>query len=332
MKRMLMGLAMALTCAGMMHAQTNAPVAAAPSAPSPQASAGKSSFPPVDPKNFTATSPTADDVNSFLKAIWGYDTNRIWSVAAVQKTAAPGVAKVIVFVADAAQPDKGSQTVFFVTPDGKHAIAGDVVDFGATPFAENRALLEAKATGPSRGAKTNTLELVEFADMQCPHCKDAQTTMEQLATDFPQAKIVFENFPLTEIHPYALEAAAEGNCVRKAKGDAAFFTYASAVFETQGALTADSYATTLSSAAERAGADPVAMKTCAATQAAKDEALASRKLGEDIGVNQTPMLAVNGHLLPMSEMPYETLKKVVAYQAAQDGVAVHLQPTLSTLK
>jgi len=60
-------------------AQTTVP--AAPSAPAPQAPA-QVSFPKVDLKNFTADSPTVDEVNSFLKAMWGYDENRVWEVAA----------------------------------------------------------------------------------------------------------------------------------------------------------------------------------------------------------------------------------------------------------
>jgi protein-disulfide isomerase len=290
-------------------------------------------FPPVNPKNFTAASPTPAEVDSFLKALWGYDENRIWQVAGIEKTAAPGVAKVTVFVEDKTQPGKGATTMFFTTPDGKHAIAGqEVVAFGAKPFADTRVLMEQQANGPSHGAKSKDLELVEFADLQCPHCKSAQDTMDQLATDFPQAHIVFENYPISEIHPYAFEAAAEGVCVRKAQGDEAFFVYAKTVFDTQGALTADSHQATLDSAVMREGADPKAVAACAATPAVKEQVEAERKLGEEIGVSQTPMLVVNGHVLPVSEIPYETLKKIVAYQAGQDGVQVKLQPTLSNLK
>ncbi|MDE1154111.1 MAG: thioredoxin domain-containing protein [Acidobacteriaceae bacterium] len=316
---------------GALASAAMAQTAANPAAPKPQASA-MNLFPPVDPNNFTATSPTAAEVNSFLKQLWGYDENRVWSVAAIQKTSAPGVAKITVFVEDKTQPGKGSQSVFFSTPDGKHAIAGDVIDFGAQPFAEKRAQLQAQANGPSRGAKSDNLLLVEFADMQCPHCKEAQDTMEQLATDFPQAKIVFENFPLTELHPYALEAAEEGVCVAKQKGDDAFFAYAKVVFETQGALTSDSHQETLDSAVTRAGGDAKAVAACAATPETKAAVLAQRKFGEDLGVNQTPILAVNGYLLPVAAIPYETLKKIVIYRAEQDGVAVKVQPTLSTLK
>ena len=312
--------------------QTAAPAAPVPQGPVANAAAPADPFPPVNLKNFTATSPSREEVNTFLKALWGYDENRIWDVAAVLATTAPGVAKVVVFVKDKTQPDKGQTTVFFTTPDGKHAIADNVIDFGVTPFAETRKLMQDKADGATRGAKGNQLLLVEFADLQCPHCKEFQATMDNVAQDFPMAKIVFENYPITEIHPWAMRAATEGECVRKAKGDEAFFTYAAAVFDGQAGLTNEQGLATLSAAATKAGADPKQAAACAETPAIRAVVEAQKKLGLDIGVDQTPMLVVNGHVLPASQIPYETLRKIIAFQANQNGVAVTLQPVLNTLK
>jgi protein-disulfide isomerase len=316
--------------AGALQAQvtTQAPAAQAAQAPGMPASP----FPVVNPKNFSATSPTVEEVNSFLKALWGYDEGRSWSVVGIVKTPAPGVAKVVVYIADKANPGKSSQSVFYTTPDGKHAIAGDVIDFGAKPFEETRQVLMARATGPAEGAASKQLELVEFADLQCPHCKDAEETMENLAREFPQAHIVFENLPIPELHPYAMRAAAEGVCVRKAKGDAAFYTYAAAVFAKQSQLTPDGVDAVLAAAVTAAGDDPKDAAACALTDLASDDIHASMALAGDLNVNQTPMLAVNGQLLPMSGIPYDTLKKIIAFRAGQDGVTVHLQPTLSNLK
>lgn len=156
--------------------------------------------------------------------------------------------------------------------------------------------------------------------------------MENIAQDFPQAKIVFENYPISELHPWATRAAEEGECVRKAKGDDAFFTYVDTVFAGQDSLTTERGAATLTAAVTKAGADPAKIEACAATPAIRAEIEAQKKLGVDIGVDQTPMLVVNGHVLPASQIPYEVLRKIIAYQAGQDGITVHLQPPLSTLK
>jgi protein-disulfide isomerase len=242
-------------------------------------------------------------------------------VEGIQNTAAPGVSKVIVYVSDKSPNAKVQSMGFFVTPDGKHAIAdaAGVISFGATPFADNRKALQARADGAWRGASGKDLLLVEFADMQCPHCKEAQATMEQLVKDFPNARVVFQSFPLVDIHPFAFKAAAYGYCVQKQKNEA-FFPYAAAVFDGQAALTPEAGDQTLKDAVTKAGLDPAAIDTCAATQAIKDQVNASIKLAEDVGVDQTPILAVNGRLLPLSQVPYEMLKTIVAYQAVLDGV------------
>jgi protein-disulfide isomerase len=279
-------------------------------------------FPAVNPKFFTASSPTVDTVNAFLKALWGYDPNRIWRVEAIQATAAPNVAKVVVFVSDKSPNAKVQPTAFFVTPDGAHAVAGEaVIPFGATPFASNRKMLEERADGAARGATSKNFLMVEFADLQCPHCKEAQTTMDQLQKDFPNARLVFQSFPLVDLHPFAFKAAAYGYCVQKQKNDA-FFVYASAVFDAQAALTPETGDATLKSAVTKAGLDPAAVDACSATQAIKDQVDASVKLAQDVGVDQTPMIAVDGHLLPLTQVPYETLKRIISYQAALDGVNV----------
>ena len=312
-----------------MTVPTQAPAPQQPVAP---AAAAVPVFPPVNPKNFTAASPTVEEVNGFLNAMWGYDEGRTWSVAGVLKTPAPGVAKVVVYVADKANPGKSAQTIFYTLPDGKHAIAGEVIDFGPKPFEANRKVLEARANGPAEGAAGKQLELVEYADLQCPHCKEAQQTMENLMKEFPQAHIVFENLPIPELHPYAMRAAAEGVCVRKAKGDAAFYTYAAAVFAKQSELTPTGVDAALAAAVTAAGDDPKDAAACAQTDLASDDIHASLALAGDLSVNQTPMLAVNGQLLPMTGIPYDTLKRIIAFRAGQDGVTVHLQPTLSNLK
>ena len=311
-----------------------APATPAPSAPAAAAAAAvpASPFGPVNPKFFTAATPTVDTVNAFLKQLWGFDANRIWSVAAILSTNAPGVSKVVVFVADKSQPGKTQQTVFFTTPDGRHAIADGVIDFGASPFADARKLLQARADGPARGAAGKELLIVEFSDLQCPRCKDAQPLMDQLVTDFPQARVVFQNFPLVEIHPQAFQAAAVGLCVRKAKGDLAFFKFAQSVFDVQAALTAQDAVSTLDMAITRAGGDPTAIMACSKTQPITDAVEASIQVAKDLGADSTPLLFVNGQPIPLGNVPYEVLKKLVAYRANQDGIPVSIQPSLKTLK
>ena len=145
-------------------------------------------------------------MNAFLQASWGYDENRIWEVAAILKTPVAGLSKVIVYVGNKSGKQKPSGFLFWAMPDGKHIIAGeDVYPFGANPYADYRVVLQQRADGPYKGAADKNLELVEFADFECPHCKEAQANMDKLAVDFPKARIVFQNYPL-EAHPPGSQA------------------------------------------------------------------------------------------------------------------------------
>lgn len=301
-----------------------------PQAPTPHV-APTNPFPPVNPKNFTADSPTPAIVNDFMKTVWGYNDDVSWSVQAIQKTAAPGVVRVVVFAANKTQPGKVTRNEFYITPDGKHAIADAVIDFGAKPYADRRQVLESEANGPAEGAESKDFLMVEFADLLNGRSKEANDAITNLVKQFPQARLVFENLP-QEGNPYAFRAAAEGVCVRRAKGDAAFFTYVDAVFGKQKGLTAATLDAALNAAVTAAGADPASAATCADSQAAKDDVNASIALGAAVGVDQGAILVVNGRVLPVTSVPYETLKQVVAYQARLDGIAVNEQPTLSTLK
>jgi protein-disulfide isomerase len=300
-----------------------------PQAPTPKAATNP--FPAVNPKNFTADTPTVAVVNDFLQAVWGAYENRIWSVSAIQKTAAPGVSRIVVQVADKTQPDKVGSYSFFVTPDGKHAISESVIDFGAKPFAERKKTLIEHAAGPGMGAKGKDLLLVEFGDVLNAKSKAEHETAASLLKEFPQARFVYESLP-GEGRPYAFKAAVEGVCVRKAKGDAAFFLYTQILFDKQETITANNADDVFGAAATAAGADAKAVAVCANTDGAKDEVKASVALAAEVYIEFAPALVVNGHILPQTTAGFETLKHIVAFQAGQDGVVVHVQPTLSTLK
>ena len=290
-----------------------------PAAPAPS---GPPVFPKPDPANFTAASPTKEVVNGFLQANWGFDQDRMWQVQAILKTPADGISKVIVLVGDKTGKQRPQVFTFFALPDGKHIVTGDdIIAFGATPFADARQQLQQRANGPYRGAASKDLELVEFADFQCPHCKEAQANMEKLVADYPKARIVFQNFPIASIHPQSTIAAEYGVCVTKLGGSSAFFQFAASVFDGQdGLATPDGATLTLNSATTKAGLDPAKVAACAATPEAKADVDASVQLAKDLGINEVPTLLINGRGIPVSAVSYDLLKKIIDYQAKADGV------------
>jgi protein-disulfide isomerase len=293
--------------------------ATAPSAPEPAVPAAPV-FPKPDPASFTAASPTKEVVDAFLNASWGYDENRVWQVEGIFKTPAEGVSKVLAYVGDKTGKTKPIGMQFYVLADGKHIIASDdLIAFGEKPFADYRAILQQRADGPYRGTASKVLEIIEFADFQCPHCKAAEPNIEKLAVDFPNARLVFQNLPLPQ-HTAAAGAAAYGVCVNKLGGSPAFFKFASAVFDGQDGLnSADGATLTLNSAVTTAGLDPAKVEACSKTAEAVAQVKASVELGKDVNVNQTPALLVNGRQIP-ANAPYDLIKKIILFQEKLDGI------------
>lgn len=297
--------------------QTPATPDAAPAAPT-----AAPVFPAPDPADFTASSPTKDVVNAFMQANLGFDQNAMWQVQAIQKTQIAGMSKVTVYVGDKTGKQQPYRFGFFTTPDQKHIIVGEkIISFGERPFAANRAVLQQRADGPFRGSPSKDLEIVEFADFQCPHCKAAQANMEKLVADFPKARIVFQNDPLPSIHPQSVLAAAYGICVAKQAGSTAFFQFAAAVFDGQDGLgTPDGATLTLNSAVTKAGLDPAKVSACAASPETKAAVDSSIALSKDLEISSVPTLVINGREVTATA-PYDTLKQIIQFQAKMDGVA-----------
>lgn len=321
--RLASAIALALLFSPVQQAMAQEQVPAAPAQEAAPAPAPKApEFPAPDPADFTATSPTKEVVNAFMQANLGFDANSMWQVQAIQKTQIPGISKVVVFVGDKTGKQQPSRLAFFTTPDEKHVIVGErIISFGEHPYAENRSILQERANGPYRGSASKDLELVEFADFQCPHCKAAQANMDKLVADFPKARIVFQNDPLVSIHPESLIAAEYATCVAKMAGSTAFFQFASAVFDGQdGLATADGATLTLNSAVTKAGLDPAKVSACAALPDTKATVEASMQLSKDLDIASVPTLVINGREVP-ANAPYDTLKKIIEYQSKMDDIA-----------
>lgn len=326
-RRSLQHLALLLTLAVIATPALSPALASAQQQAPSAISASPVKFPAPSAANFSAATPSRATVEAFLKEAWGYDPDRVWQVWAIEKTPAPSVSRVIVQVTQKNDPQhRLASATFLVTPDGKHLIATnlDMLPFGPHPYAVARDILMQRANGPSRGAASKKYEIVEFADFECPHCKASQPVIERLLTDFPQAHFVFENFPLTSIHSEAFKAAAYSVCVAQQAGNVAFFKFADAVFENQAQLTPDTSDEALAEAATKVGLNGAKVGACSYTDAAKAAVNASLQLGKDLNVNETPMLYVNGRQIPVGEvanhqLPYETLKEIVAYQFKLDG-------------
>jgi len=258
----------------------------------------------------TANLPSEDEVNGFLQQTFGYDSQLTWKIVSIKPSEAEGLAEVNVLMSG--PQGQGTQR-FFVSEDGKHAVVGDIIPFGKHPFEQTRLQLEKKVTGPVRGPANAPVMVVEFSDLQCPHCKEANPTIERLLNENPNVHFVFQNFPLPS-HNWAQKAAAYADCVGRASNDA-FWKFIDGVYAVQNDITADNADQKLTDLADKSGVKGTDIAACAAQPDTQSRVEASIDLGKSVGVNSTPTVFINGRPVGVAGNNYDVLKQLVDFAA-----------------
>ena len=278
-----------------LFAQTSKPTTASsplPAAPSPAA-------------------PSEQTVNEFMRHMFGYDASLKWQVARITPNES-GLTEVLVTVSN--QQGQQQALRLYVTADGKSAINGDLVPFGADPFARARQQLKA-VNGPAEGPADAPLVIVEFGDLQCPSCKQAQPIIERVLQENPNTRFVFQQYPLTAMHDWAMKAATYGDCLGR-QNPAAFFKFAHSVYEAQGDINKDNSDAKLKPLVEAAGGNLDQVTACIATPETQQRVQASMKLGTEAGVTGTPTFFINGRKFTnLAGMQYDVLSTLVKFQA-----------------
>jgi protein-disulfide isomerase len=258
--------------------------------------------------------PSEATVDAFLHEQFGYQSDMTWKIASIKPSAIAGLAEVTVILANG----QGQQsTKFYVGSDGEHALVGDIIPFGAKPFEPAKKALESGITGPSRGPKDAAVTIVEFGDLQCPACKAAQPTIEGLVAAEPQARFVFQNFPL-EMHNWAAKGAYYADCVGRASNDA-FWKFVSKTYEAQSDITAENADEKLTALADSAGVKGSEIAACAAKPETKAHIDASIALGKKVDVSGTPTLYVNGRKIGSFDARLTDVYKSLVEFAAKEA-------------
>ena len=255
--------------------------------------------------------PSEETINAFMQQMVGYNPGVTWRIAEIRPTPVAGLTEVLVVITD---PQGSNSNRFYVTADGKHAVTGDIIPFGTKPFEQDRVKLEKGVNGPAKGPAKASVTIVEFSDMQCPHCKQVAPTVEQLLTQEPNAHFVFQNFPLPN-HNWAEKAADYVDCVGRASNDEVW-KFIAKTFEQQESITEANADEKLKAIATEAGANADQIAACAAKPDTKARIQASLALGKSVGVTGTPAIFINGRMLS-GGVPVEVLKQIVEFQRAQ---------------
>jgi len=260
-----------------------------------------------------ANLPSEATVDSFLQQTFGYQSDLSWKISSIRPSGVASLAEVTVVLAT----QQGQQlSRFYVSPDGMHALTGEIIPFGAKPFDPAKKILEKGITGPERGPKDAPVTIVEFGDLQCPACKAAQPGIEALIAAEPNARFVFQNFPL-EMHNWAAKGAAYADCVGRASSDA-FWKFVAKTYETQADVTAENADEKLTALADGAGVKGSEIAACATKAETKAHIDASIALGRSVEVTATPTLFINGRKIGSFDARMgDAYKSLVEFAAKQ---------------
>lgn len=257
--------------------------------------------------------PSEATINGFLKQMFGWNSDLSWKVADIRPSEAAGITEVVVVFST----PKGQQlSRIYVTSDQKHAFTGEIVPFGADPFIEIRQELKG-VTGPSHGAQNPAIMIVEFGDLECPACKNAQPNITKLMEDEPKAKLVFQNYPLEQVHKWAMLGAKYLDCFSRQNGDVVW-KFISTVYEHQSEVNEQNADQMLKGYVKEAGGDPDATAACAAKPETEKRVRESMALGQKLNVNSTPTFFINGRRVVGfgGNVPYDVVKDMVDFDIA----------------
>ncbi len=144
-------------------------------------------------------------------------------------------------------------------------------------------------TGPADAP----IVIEEFTDFACPACRHAYSGVKEIRKAYPdKVRVVFKHYPLTNIHPWSVEAAMRADCAgRQGK----FEEYANLLFEFQRDWALEREPRKIfDEYVEKAGLDRTALDACLADPATERQVRGDMAEGDMRGINATPTFFVNG--------------------------------------
>ena len=156
---------------------------------------------------------------------------------------------------------------------------------------------------PAKGPTSAPVELIEFADFECPYCLAASPTVKRVLDTYgDQIHFVYRNFPLQN-HPRARPAAEAAQCANE---QGQFWAYHDKLFGEPGKLgDAD-----LKQAAATLGLNAAQFNKCVDDRKYRAVIEVDGKAGTDAGVTGTPAFFINGRLLSGAQ-PFESFKRII---------------------
>jgi protein-disulfide isomerase len=242
---------------------------------------------PSDPSN-----PKADTVEArvekYLRNTYAWGPDFQLKVGPAKPSAIPELLEVPFTVTLA---DKSQTATVYVDKTGKFIIRGELSDMSLDPLAEIRSKLS-PGDSPSIGPEDAKVTLIEFADFECPSCRQLDLILRDFMPSHPDVRLVYKNFPLSEIHPWAMTAAIAGQCTFQ-QDPAKFWKMHDAIFDAQDLINSSNVWDEMIDLAAQVGVNMDAYRTCLADPATTQIIQQSIALGHALNVTGTPTTFVN---------------------------------------
>ena len=202
---------------------------------------------------------------------------------------------------------------YLVSADGKNFIKGEAFDVSRNPF---QATLDKLKTDqqPSFGVPNADVTIVVFGDFQCPYCKaEAEDMRNNLLKTFPKnVGVVFKDFPLDAIHPWARPASIAGRCVFKQDAQK-FWSYHDWIYGAQQTMEPEVLNTRVLKWAGENSVDTAKLEHCIETRETEPEVDRSQQEGIALGVSSTPTIFINGRKLE-GTLEWEVLEQLIKFE------------------
>ena len=177
-------------------------------------------------------------------------------------------------------------------------------DFGFKSYLEPLRAQVTTAGFPSQGPANAPVTIVEFSDFECPYCGGLFPTLKQVEKSYPQAvRIVYRQFPLTNLHPHAMKAAEAALCAAEQNK---FWEFHDSMFGNQRELSVPD----LKQRAVDLKMDTQAFNQCLDSGRKVAAIQTDIQDGARAGVSGTPAMFINGRFLGGNQ-PYSEIKDVI---------------------
>lgn len=190
---------------------------------------------------------------------------------------------------------------FMVSTDGKTLARLETFDLAKDPMSS----IDVKGR-PVRGNPAAKVTIVNYDDLECPFCARMHATLFPGVLDRykDKVRVIYKDDPLVEIHPWAMHASVDANCLAAQSGSA-YWAYVDYIHSHGQEVTGEDRNLTKSNAAldriARQEAtlghlDAVQMMQLDACLSKQDETpvRTSAKEAEGLGVEGTPAIFVDG--------------------------------------